>query len=63
MDAVITTLCIRPVIQDADGELMTGGAIAKAVLDYLKELAIDDTSEEVGIPIRHADGSAEPRSC
>jgi hypothetical protein len=63
MGAVVINLCIKPLIHYADCELMTGGAIAKAVLNYVKELAIDDTSEEVGIPIRHEDESAGPRSC
>jgi hypothetical protein len=45
-------------IHYAGGELMTGDAIAKAVLDYAKALALNDSSDEVEIPIRHEDGSA-----
>jgi hypothetical protein len=41
----------------AGGELMTGDAIAKVVLDYAKALAMNDSSDEVEIPIRREDGS------
>lgn len=41
----------------AGGELMTGDAIAKAILNYAKALAITDSSDEVEIPIRRDDGS------
>jgi hypothetical protein len=41
----------------AGGELMTGDAIAKVVLEYAKALAMNDSSDEVVIPIRREDGS------
>jgi hypothetical protein len=44
-------------IHYAGGELLTGDAIAKSVLDYAKALAMKDSSDEVEIPIRREDGS------
>jgi hypothetical protein len=41
----------------AGGELMTGEAIAHAVLEYAKMLAMNESSDEVEIPIRREDGS------
>jgi hypothetical protein len=44
-------------IHYAGGELMTGEGIAHAVLEYAKMLAMNESSDEVEIPIRREDGS------
>ena len=44
-------------IHYANDSLLTGHAIAKAVVDYAEALAKNNTSGSIEIPVRHEDGS------
>lgn len=44
-------------IHYADGSILTGSSIARALLEYAQVLASNETAASLEIPIRQADGS------